>query len=560
MSVVYYKFKAEKSFSTVTFDGMGISVFDVKRDIMTGKKLGKGTDMDLHIYNSQSNDEYKDDLAVIPRNTQILVKRSPPQGKVGTAQRYLTGSVPTNSGFSSRVQSAASSVVKPKPPSAVPVSSGNEGLSEEDEMKKFQMQSEAQWLIEKDNMKAQKPIYRPYQGGNNFRPKLQSGQLNTKSLQHVEESNHYNNPTYNQTSSFTSSQPPRPGYICYRCRKPGHYLKDCPTHGDPNFEGPIKPVTRTTGIPRIFLKKVDPVESGSGSVMVSQNGDLVVAKPDDLAWNQISGSQKLHQVNLNTAPKEFKCFICEQLMSKPSSLEECCEKRFCEECIRQSLIENVNFDLRQKCPYCLKEKNVSEIKLDKNLNEKILNFLNDIKNKTKKEEEELRKNKELEQQQQTQANNDVKKENILKTTTSGSGLTTTTFPIPASAIVTNSTKSSGPFTANVAMRPSVNIIKPPPTSLHTINNQLLYQQHQQQILMQQQLQQQQMMWGGMLPNQQMMMMNQGFRTNFGAFPIQRPLMQQNNFTHNNGGFASHSKKRVREDDGGSIIDLSRKRK
>ena len=38
------------------FDGAEASVFDVKQEIMRAKKLGKGTDFDLVIVNSQTSD------------------------------------------------------------------------------------------------------------------------------------------------------------------------------------------------------------------------------------------------------------------------------------------------------------------------------------------------------------------------------------------------------------------------------------------------------------------------------------------------------------------------
>jgi len=56
MSVVYYKFKSEKSYSTATFDGPSITVFELKREIMISKKLGKGLDFDLVIVNAQSEE------------------------------------------------------------------------------------------------------------------------------------------------------------------------------------------------------------------------------------------------------------------------------------------------------------------------------------------------------------------------------------------------------------------------------------------------------------------------------------------------------------------------
>ncbi len=54
MSVVYYKFRSAKDFDTATFDGTGISVFDLKREIMLAKKLGKGADFDLEIAHAQT--------------------------------------------------------------------------------------------------------------------------------------------------------------------------------------------------------------------------------------------------------------------------------------------------------------------------------------------------------------------------------------------------------------------------------------------------------------------------------------------------------------------------
>ena len=39
-----------------------------------------------------------------------------------------------------------------------------------------------------------------------------------------------------------------PSYICYRCNKAGHYIKHCPTNGDPNFD--MK--SNSHGVPRNY--------------------------------------------------------------------------------------------------------------------------------------------------------------------------------------------------------------------------------------------------------------------------------------------------------------------
>src|SRR2546423_2377701 len=108
MNHVYYKFKSQKDPLIVVFDGSGISVFDLKREIISLNKLGAGTDFDLSIYDESTNEgngvqgygadliEYTDDNAIIPRATSIIVRRLPPSkpGK-GNGAKYVSGSAST---------------------------------------------------------------------------------------------------------------------------------------------------------------------------------------------------------------------------------------------------------------------------------------------------------------------------------------------------------------------------------------------------------------------------------------------------------------------------------
>ena len=55
-SSVFFKFKSQKEPSRVTFDGTGISVFELKRAIIETNNLGDGTDFDLAIYNEDTNE------------------------------------------------------------------------------------------------------------------------------------------------------------------------------------------------------------------------------------------------------------------------------------------------------------------------------------------------------------------------------------------------------------------------------------------------------------------------------------------------------------------------
>lgn len=54
-SSVYYKFKAQRDESKISFDGTGISVFDLKKGIILANKLKDNRDVDLLLYDSSSN-------------------------------------------------------------------------------------------------------------------------------------------------------------------------------------------------------------------------------------------------------------------------------------------------------------------------------------------------------------------------------------------------------------------------------------------------------------------------------------------------------------------------
>lgn len=48
-SSVFYKFRSQRDESRVTFDGTGISVFDLKKEIIISNNLSKANDFDLVI-------------------------------------------------------------------------------------------------------------------------------------------------------------------------------------------------------------------------------------------------------------------------------------------------------------------------------------------------------------------------------------------------------------------------------------------------------------------------------------------------------------------------------
>lgn len=55
MSCVHYKFSSKLNYDTVTFDGLHISLCDLKKQIMGREKL-KAADSDLQITNAQTKE------------------------------------------------------------------------------------------------------------------------------------------------------------------------------------------------------------------------------------------------------------------------------------------------------------------------------------------------------------------------------------------------------------------------------------------------------------------------------------------------------------------------
>lgn len=118
-SSVFFRFKSQKEPSRVVFDGTGISVFELKREIITMNRLGDGTDFELTISSEDTNEgkfldgaeytpcvsshvrdskvaaEYNDDTSMIPRSTTVIAKRLPAvKAGRGGAARYVSGKMP----------------------------------------------------------------------------------------------------------------------------------------------------------------------------------------------------------------------------------------------------------------------------------------------------------------------------------------------------------------------------------------------------------------------------------------------------------------------------------
>ncbi|KAL4927439.1 cleavage polyadenylation factor subunit MPE1 [Aspergillus undulatus] len=327
-SSVHFKFKSQREPSRVTFDGTGISVFELKREIINQSRLGDGTDFELSIYDEDTGEEYDDDTSVIPRSTSVIARRLPASrpGKGGAA-RYVSGKMPVNARSAPRNEQSASSRALPN--SNQPVSNGVQELhnaqTEEEKINAlFNLQAN-QWREQQQEMANATPV--PF-GRGRGKP--------------------VNVPDH----------PPPPGYLCYRCREKGHWIQACPTNNDPKFDGKYR-VKRSTGIPRSLQTKVEKPDSlmldGSTEdlrntgVMVNADGDFIITKPDQASWELYQEKVKAtaaaaaeaaaaeHSKELQA--RGLECPIDKRMFLEPTQTP-CCQKTYCNDCISNALIES----------------------------------------------------------------------------------------------------------------------------------------------------------------------------------------------------------------------------
>ncbi|XP_014386484.1 PREDICTED: E3 ubiquitin-protein ligase RBBP6-like [Myotis brandtii] len=183
MSCVHYKFASKLNYDTVTFDGLHISLCDLKKQIMGREKL-KAANCDLQITNAQTKEEYTDDNALIPKNSSVFVRRIPIGGVKSTSKRYVISRPEPVMGTSKAIDDSSASISLAQLTKTANLAEAN--ASEEDKIKAMMLQS-----------------------GHEYDP-----------------INYMKKPL----------GPPPPSYTCFHCGKPGHSIKNCPTNGDKNFE------------------------------------------------------------------------------------------------------------------------------------------------------------------------------------------------------------------------------------------------------------------------------------------------------------------------------------
>ncbi|KAJ0000803.1 hypothetical protein NQD34_005823 [Periophthalmus magnuspinnatus] len=296
MTHVHYKFSSKLSYNTVVFDGVNITVSDLKRLIMSREKL-RAADCDLQITNAQTKQEYTEEDSPIPKGSSVIVRRVPSHtvksSSSGSNSQRPEACNSSYGFFRSPMDGQKTSGVLPIFSQMANIASSDD--TEDDKIKTMMSQS------------------------------------------------------FYGSSNYKYGAPLPANYICYRCGSSEHHIRNCPVSLDKNAEPAIK-IKKSTGIPRSFMVEVD--DPNIKGAMLTNSGHYAVPAIDAEVY--AAGKKKppaqeppAEAPSHATIPDELLCLICKELLNDAVVIP-CCGNSYCDDCIRTALLNSED----HICPTC----------------------------------------------------------------------------------------------------------------------------------------------------------------------------------------------------------------
>ncbi|ERN01086.1 hypothetical protein AMTR_s00002p00186190 [Amborella trichopoda] len=248
---VYCKFKSAKHVASLAIEGDFINVLNLKRKIFTRKNLRR--DDDLFVFNSKTNEQYVDE-ALVPKHSSLLLGLVPKRRRFSIIVTEIQE--PKSSVLFRVVSKSKRRVVpivtekqEPKTSKTPQTINGWDDFGDDevkladepdwhdfgDDLHSTPIQS-SQALSNKANkdssikgyVHSNDLVWRQKLDGHGFGRGRGFRQACLKSTALVWR-------RQQRGGGFEDRTPPQ-DYVCHRCNTPGHFIKHCPTNGNPNFD------------------------------------------------------------------------------------------------------------------------------------------------------------------------------------------------------------------------------------------------------------------------------------------------------------------------------------
>ncbi|KAL7290181.1 hypothetical protein TKK_0015891 [Trichogramma kaykai] len=274
---VHYKFKSTLDYYTVSFDGLYISVADLKKNILQQQKIGKKADFELLITDAQTKEGYHDDSTLIPKNSSLVVSR-------------------------------------------VPLTVAQKRIRERTE------------LSVTHNINDQTEV-----GKSVDLTKLEGSELDKINLMMSQSTQEYQTSNWVKIRGSSQTGEVPPNYRCHKCHRHGHWIKDCPISNEVTEIKKSTGIPRSFMVP-VEGPSVPGAMMTPGGTYAVPAIDHQAYKEGKKERPPFTGDPQT-DVEQTEIPKDMICPICKDILTDAVMIP-CCGKPFCDECIRTYLLES----------------------------------------------------------------------------------------------------------------------------------------------------------------------------------------------------------------------------
>ena len=191
---------AATQWSTIQWEGANhLTTLELKRHIAQQLGLGEVQDaqFDFILHNASTGEEYKDDNFIVHRNTSVFARRIN-----ASRQRAQQLQVKPTTGLSAATTAASQQ-------------------SDNDDQQILALVNTASRSTRPGYSSAPPTAYGPQQY------QRASHGVRAEGSQQQQQ----------QQQQYSANSKPPPSYVCHRCGEGGHFIRNCPTNGDPAFDG-----------------------------------------------------------------------------------------------------------------------------------------------------------------------------------------------------------------------------------------------------------------------------------------------------------------------------------